>query len=55
MLFTTKAMDIYRIWFEDRIKDAVASGVNTEFINATEGGALISGMINKKLSDVLKG
>lgn len=54
-LFTTKAMDMYRIWFEDRVKDATASGVNSEFINATEGGALINGMVNKKLSDVLKG
>lgn len=52
-LYTTKAMDIYRIWFEDRIKQAKKDGVSTEFINASEGGAMIEGMINKPLSDVL--
>jgi hypothetical protein len=42
-------LDIYRKWIEKRIK-----GIdNIEFIDATEGGALIEGMRVCKLVDVI--
>lgn len=49
-IFTNKSLDMYRIWIENRIKDA-PSGI--EFIDATEGGAKILGMKIRKLSDVI--
>jgi hypothetical protein len=46
---TGKSLDIYRKWIEKRIK-----GIdNIEFIDATEGGALIEGMRVCKLVDVI--
>lgn len=47
---TSNNLDIYRKWIERRI----ATVDSVEFINATEGGALIKGMKNKKLKDVIK-
>lgn len=52
-LYTTKAMDIYRQWFESRIMKAKSEGNETEFINATEGGAFINGMHHKTLNEVI--
>jgi hypothetical protein len=50
MVYTNKAMDIYRKWIEDRIK-----GMNKpKIIDATEGGALIQGMERMKLRDVIR-
>jgi len=46
-VYTTQAMEIYRQWFEKRIRQAVKetkNGEPAEFINATEGGAYIAGM-----------
>ena len=47
---TTKGLDGFRKWIETRI----ASVKDVEIIDATEGGALIKGMINKKLSDFIE-
>jgi len=52
-VYTVKGMDIYRRWFEERIKDLKEEGNETEFLNATEGGANIEGMKNIKLSDMI--
>lgn len=49
MIYTSKNLDIYRKWIENRI--AEVQGV--EFIDATEGGAKIKGMEIKKLSEIL--
>ena len=46
---TGKNLDIYRKWIEKRIQNIQS----IQFINATEGGALIHGMENKKLSECL--
>ncbi len=49
MIYTSKSLDMYRKWIENRIK-----GVNDiEFIDATEGGAKIEGMKIMKLSDCI--
>lgn len=52
-VYTTKIMEIYRIWFENRISELISEGSKSEFINATECGANINGMKNIKLSDVI--
>ncbi|BCN32546.1 motility associated factor glycosyltransferase family protein [Anaeromicropila herbilytica] len=49
MVYTSKSLDIYRRWIENRI-DGIR---DVEIINATEGGALIKGMMNNRLMDVL--
>lgn len=46
---TSKNLDIYRKWIERRIKDEK----NIEIIDATEGGAKISGMRNMNLSECI--
>ena len=49
LICTSKNLDIYRKWIERRIEGVK----NIEFIDATEGGALIKGMKIKKLLKVL--
>jgi hypothetical protein len=46
---TSRNMDIYRKWIENRIKDV--SGI--QIINATEGGAKIEGMIVDELKNLI--
>lgn len=48
-IYTGKNLDSYRKWIERRIADES----NIEIIDATEGGALIHGMVKKKISDIL--
>lgn len=49
MIYTGKSLDIYRKWIESRI-----SGVEEiEFLDATEGGAVIKGMKSVKLNKVI--
>jgi len=48
LIYTTKVLNIYRKWIENRIKDVK----EIEFIDASEGGAMISGMRIAKLSEV---
>ncbi|WP_313131415.1 motility associated factor glycosyltransferase family protein [Anaerocolumna sp.] len=48
-VLTSKNMNIYRRWIENRIKDVN----NIEIIDATEGGAKIAGMKLAKLRDVV--
>jgi hypothetical protein len=48
-IFTTKVLNIYRKWIEDRINNI--TGI--EFIDATEGGAKIEGMKIRKLSECI--
>lgn len=50
MVGTSKNLDIYRKWIENRIHDVK----NIEFIDATEGGAKIDGMKTMKLSDCIR-
>lgn len=50
MIYTSKSLDIYRQWIENRIKDI--KGI--EFIDATEGGAKIKGMKIKKLDELIE-
>ncbi|MGB8454206.1 MAG: 6-hydroxymethylpterin diphosphokinase MptE-like protein [Anaerocolumna sp.] len=49
MIYTSRSLDIYRSWIENRIKGE--KGI--EFINATEGGAKIMGMRAARLSEVV--
>jgi len=51
VVYTTQAMNMYREWFEQYI--AARAGCGVDFIDATEGGALISGMKICSLRDVL--
>lgn len=48
-IYTTRVLNIYRKWIEDRIRNV--KGI--EFIDATEGGARIDGMRIAKLSEVV--
>ncbi|OEH86732.1 hypothetical protein BHU72_00190 [Desulfuribacillus stibiiarsenatis] len=48
-VYTTKNLNIYLRWFEDKI----LRNPNTTFINATEGGARIKGTIQMSLQDVI--
>lgn len=48
-VFTSSQFNIYRKWIEQRI----AKEENLKFYNATEGGAIIRGMENIKLKDVV--
>jgi hypothetical protein len=50
MITTSRSLDMFRIWIENRIRDV--EGI--EFIDATEGGAKIHGMRIAKLEEVLK-
>ncbi|WP_167956037.1 motility associated factor glycosyltransferase family protein [Anaerosporobacter faecicola] len=47
---TSKHLDLYRRWIEQRIKNTATS---VEFIDATEGGAYIEGTKIMKMSDVI--
>lgn len=49
-VFTSSQFNVYRKWIEQRI----AREKNVKFYNATEGGAIIKGMKNVKLSEVVK-
>ena len=49
-VFTSNQLNIYRKWIEQRI----VREKNVKFYNATEGGAIIKGMKNVKLSEVVK-
>lgn len=49
MIYTSKSLDIYREWIENRIKTVN----NIEFINATEGGAKVKGMKISSLHDMI--
>lgn len=49
LIYTSKSLDIYRHWIENRIRDVK----DIEFIDATEGGAKIEGMKIMKLADTL--
>lgn len=49
LLDTTLALLSYKHWIENKISD----NTNIEFVNATEGGALIEGCKNMKLSDFI--
>jgi hypothetical protein len=48
-VYTTKVLNIYREWIENRIRDEK----EIEFIDATEGGAKIEGMRIATLEDVI--
>lgn len=48
-VYTSNNLDIYRKWIEKRIKEVT----DVEFIDATEGGAKIEGMMTRKLSEVI--
>ncbi len=48
-VYTTKVLNIYRKWIENRIRNV--KGI--QFIDATEGGARIQGMRIAKLSDLI--
>ncbi len=48
MLFTTLGLLSYKYWIEKRIEKE-----NRQFINASEGGAIINGMKHIKLKDVI--
>ncbi len=48
-IYTSKSLDIYRQWIENRIRQV--KGI--EFIDATEGGARIEGMKIMKLSECI--
>ena len=50
-VYTTSAMQMYIAWFEKYIKAHADAG--TEFIDATEGGAKITGMRVMKLAEAL--
>jgi hypothetical protein len=51
MIYTSKSLDMYRKWIENRIR-----GVEEiEFIDASEGGARIEGMKIMQLSDCISG
>lgn len=52
-VFTGTAFDLYRRFIEDEIRKARRMGTQTEFVNATEGGAAIEGMRNEKLVNAL--
>lgn len=49
MLYTSRSMKMYQEWFEKYVSEHSSTG--TEFIDATEGGALINGMKNMRLED----
>lgn len=49
MVYTTRSMDMYRQWIENRIKEVK----DIEFIDATEGGAKIQGMKMVELKDII--
>jgi len=49
MIYTSRSLDMYRRWIENRIKEE--RGVS--FIDATEGGAKIQGMTISNLHDVI--
>ena len=49
MVTTSRSLDIFRSWIENRIKDVK----EIEFIDATEGGARVHGMRIAKLEEVL--
>lgn len=51
LLDTTLGLLSFKRWIENKIKDTV----DVEFINATEGGALIEGCKNMKLSEFIEG
>lgn len=50
LIYTSKSLDMYRSWIENRINEVE----NIIFLNATEGGADIKGMKNIKLSEIIK-
>ena len=50
LIATSKVLDMYRQWIEKRISNVK----ETEFINASEGGANIKGMKNMKLMDIIE-
>lgn len=49
LIYTSKSLDMYRRWIENRIKDVK----DIEFLDATEGGAKIKGMKPVKLKDII--
>lgn len=49
LIYTSKSLNIYRQWIENRIKDIK----DIEFIDATEGGAKVNGMKIMKLSECI--
>ncbi len=53
MVQTSAALDMYRIWIEQRVETARKETPEVELINATEGGAYIRGMKHMKLSEAL--
>lgn len=55
MVPTSKNLNSYRRWIEDRIKRAKTDNCRTEFIDASEGGARIAGTQVMKLIDVMQG
>lgn len=55
MVKTNKSMDMYREWFEKRLRERTKEERNTEVIDATEGGALINGMKIIPFEDTFQG
>lgn len=49
LIYTSKSLDMYRRWIENRIKDVK----DIEFLDATEGGAKVKGMKPVKLRDII--
>ncbi len=49
LIYTSRSLDMYRQWIENRIKGIK----DIEFIDATEGGARIKGIKISKLSDII--
>lgn len=53
MVVTSQNLTIYREWIEERIEKAKKDGCQTEFIDASEGGAKIAGTTIMKLRECL--
>ena len=50
LIYTSKTLDMYRQWIEKRIREVN----NVEFIDATEGGAVINGMKLMSMEECIK-
>lgn len=54
MVVTSQNLNMYRQWIEKRIARAKESGCQTEFIDASEGGARVEGTRVARLQEILK-
>lgn len=51
---TSKNLNMYRLWIEERIERAKEDGCASEFIDASEGGAKVAGTKIMTLADVIE-